>query len=182
MPRLRMALDRRWWVMTPSNENPDALAALYEFIRDVEVALLTTVRDDGSLHARPMMTRLLDQGSDLWFFTTEHAPKTAEIRQDHDVGLSYADPKRNRYASVSGVATVVCDRELQKQLWTPTLGAWFPQRLDDPGLSLLRVRIRSAEYWDSTPGGVVELVAAVQDELGSQNSDATGKHIKIELK
>ncbi len=168
--------------MTPSNKNPDSLAALHEIIRDVEVALLTTVRGDGKLHMRPMMTRFLEAGNDLWFFTTDHASKTQEIQNDHEVALGYADPKRNRYACVSGTATVVHDRELQKQLWTPTLRAWFPGGLDEPGLALLRVGVHAGEYWDSPPGGVIELVAAVRDELGSRRPDAPGEHEKIELK
>jgi general stress protein 26 len=35
-----------------------------------------------------------------------------------------------------------------KDLWTPEIKHWFPNGLDDPDLTLLKVDIVEVEYWD----------------------------------
>jgi general stress protein 26 len=125
------------------------LARLASLVRQMKVAMLTTIEPDGSLRSRPLQTVELDQAGRLWFFTHAHSPKSAEIEaHDHQVNLSYADPRDEDYASISGTARLVSDREKMGELWDARLAAWFPRGLDDPDLALLEVRIDKAEYWD----------------------------------
>lgn len=162
-------------------KNADAVrATLYQIIRDVETGMLTTVRPDGTLHTRPMVTRLREPSGDLWFFTTDQAPKTDDVRHDAQVAVAYADSKRNTFASVSGVATIVRDVQIQHQLWTPPLLAWFPKGPDDPDIELLQVRVRSGEYWDAPSSTMIEIIAAVQAGLDSPPVMDAGEHARIE--
>jgi general stress protein 26 len=125
------------------------LARLASLVRQMRVAMLTTIEPDGSLRSRPLHTVELDQAGRLWFFTHAHSPKSAEIEaHDHQVNLSYADPRDEDYASISGTARLVRDQEKMRELWMAPLAAWFPRGLDDPDLALLEVRIDKAEYWD----------------------------------
>ena len=125
------------------------LARLAALVRQLKVAMLTTIEPDGSLRSRPLQTLELDSAGRLWFFTEEHSPKSAAIEaHDHQVNLSYADPHDEDYVSVSGTARLVRDREKMRELWDSPLSAWFPRGLDDPDLALLEVRIDKAEYWD----------------------------------
>ena len=64
------------------------------------------------------------------------------------MSLSYADPRDEDFASISGTARVVHDPARMRALWIPHLKRWFPQGLEHPDLALLEVRIDKAEYWD----------------------------------
>lgn len=136
------------------NEGIDKLNAL---IKDIHVAMLTTVSEDGSLHSRPMATQGGAADGELWFFTSTKTHKVPEIEEDHHVSVAYCAPEKSRFVSVAGIATLVQDREKARELWTPILKAWFPEGLETPDLALLRVRITSAEYWDAPSSKVVKL-------------------------
>lgn len=149
-------------------EARDVVEHLGELIRGIKVAMMTTVEPDGTLRSRPMWTHGGDFTGELWFFTKEHTPKVDEVEHESRVSLSYADPTRDRYVSVSGRGTLVRDRQKAAQLWNPTLKAWFPEGLDDPELALLRIRVEKAEYWDTPNSRMVQLVGFVKAALTGQ--------------
>lgn len=163
----------------PSGAN--AREKLYGIIRDIEIGMLTTVRPDGRLHTRPMATRFEDPTGPLWFFTAEETPKVAELEEDRHVSVAYADPKRQIYAVVSGRGTVVRDRAAIARLWAPTLITWFPKGPDDPNIALLRVDVRTGEYWEAPSSTMVEIIAAVQAGLDNPPRVDVGDHAKVKL-
>lgn len=146
----------------------DVVEHLGKLIHGIKVAMMTTVEQDGSLRSRPMWTHDRDFDGELWFFTKGHSPKVDEVEHDHHVSLSYADPAREHYVSVSGRCSLVLDKEKARELWNPTLKAWFPQGLDDPELALLRVSVEKAEYWDTPSSRMVQLVGFVKATLTGQ--------------
>lgn len=145
-----------------------AARKLARMIRGVRVAMLTTVAPDGTLHSRPMAAREGDDeemerewemtfDGELWFFTKAGSDKVDEIRQDSEVNLSYVSFEDHRYVSLSGRATLVRDQEKIDAMWSPFYRAWFAKGLDEPDLALLRVRVRTARYWDALVGEMIEL-------------------------
>jgi general stress protein 26 len=136
----------------------EAISKLGEMIKDINVAMLTTAMPEGTLRSRPMVTQQTKFDGDLWFFTGASTPKAHEIEDDQHVNLSYAAPDDNRYVSVSGRATLVRDRQKAEELWKPMYKAWFPGGLDDPDLSLIKVSVEQAEYWDTSSNAFVHLV------------------------
>ena len=80
---------------------------LFELIKDVKIAMMTTVDSDGTLNSRPMWNNDADENGDLWFFTKLHSPKTAEISKDNQINLAYSDPSSQTYVSVAGKAGIV---------------------------------------------------------------------------
>ena len=97
--------------MARKTDKKDPIAHLGELIHGIKVAMMTTVEADGSLRSRPMWTHDTDFDGKLWFFTREHSPKVDEVERDHHVSLAYADPTRDRYVSVSGMARLVLDKD-----------------------------------------------------------------------
>jgi general stress protein 26 len=146
-------------------EKKDVIAHLGELIHGIKVAMMTTVEADGSLRSRPMWTHDRDFDGELWFFTREHSAKVDEVAHDHHVNLSYAEPSKDRFVSVSGRCRLVHDKEKAHELWNPTLKAWFPQGLEDPELALLCVKVEKAEYWDTPSSRMVQLVGFVKATL-----------------
>lgn len=135
--------------MKVAKQKSQDLARLAALVRQMKVGMLTTVEADGSLRSRPLETVEVDGEGRLWFFTQAHSPKSVRIEAaDHQVSLSYADPRDEDFASISGTARVVRDEDKMRRLWNSDLGRWFPRGLDDPDLALLEVRIDKAEYWD----------------------------------
>jgi general stress protein 26 len=143
----------------------DVVAHLGELIQDIKVAMMTTVDEDGSLRSRPMWTQNRKFDGQLWFFTREHSAKVDEVEHDHHVSLSYAEPSKSRFVSVSGRCQLVTDKEKAAQLWDPTLKAWFPEGLEDPELSLLCITVEKAEYWDTPNSRMVQLIGFVKATL-----------------
>src|SRR6202453_1365312 len=62
-------------------------AKLGKLIRDIRVALLTTVDPDGHFHTRPVQTLQLEGHDTLWFFTDWSSPKVHELHRDVRVSL-----------------------------------------------------------------------------------------------
>lgn len=163
-------------------EHQEAVKRLGELIEDVETAMLTTADQDGTLRSRPMATQQTEFDGTLWFFTRSDSEKMQEIGKTPAVNLSYANPEKNRYISVSGTGSIIRDRQKAEELWNPILKAWFPEGLEDPALALLKVDVEKAEYWDSPSSKVVQLVGFVKAlATGQQYSPSDKEHQKVNL-
>jgi general stress protein 26 len=158
----------------------DPITHLGELIRGIKVAMMTTVESDGSLRSRPMWTHDRDFDGELWFFTREHSAKVDEVERDHHVNLSYAEPGKDHFVSVSGRCRLVLDKEKARELWNPTLKAWFPTGLEDPELALLCVKVEKAEYWDTPNSRMVQLIGFVKAALTGE-SYRPGENEKVQL-
>jgi general stress protein 26 len=139
----------------------EAIQILASLIHGIPVAMLTTT-GMGRLRSRPMVTQRAPFDGSLWFLTVRAAGKTGEIRDRQAVHLSFVSPDDNRYVWASGTATLVEDRTLLKSLWHPGYLPWLPGGPDDPGLSLIKVRVEEAEYWDNKSGRMVLLTGFVE--------------------
>lgn len=154
----------------------DDLKRLAQSLADIKFTMMTTIGSDGCLYSRPMATLSLDQDNfdgKLWFFTEKNSAKVESIEADQHVNLAYAAPEDQRYVSVCGRASLVEDREKIRELWSPTMKAWFPEGIDDPSIALLCIEVETAELWDSPPSKVVQLV-------GMAKAMATGERYKGE--
>ncbi len=166
--------------MPKATERQDAIQKLASLIKDIEFAMLTTVEANGSLRSRPMATQKTEFDGTLWFFTRGDSPKVEEIDRQHQVNLSYANPNKQAYVSISGTATLVRDASKNKELWNPLYKTWFPDGLDDPQLALLEVEIDKAEYWDFPSSKVVQVVGFFK-AMATGQSYKGGEHEKVSL-
>ena len=166
--------------MSEQNDHDEAVKTLGKLILDIKFAMLTTAEPDGTLRSRPMATQQKDFDGVLWFFTKSTTPKVDEVQKDHHVNVSYSQPDKNQYVSVSGLATLVHDKAKEKELWSPAYTAWFPKGLDDPELALLRVDVTKAEYWDTPSSAVVHVVGFVK-ALATGKPFKPGEHAKVDL-
>lgn len=153
--------------------NPD-YQKLVDIIKDIKFAMLSTVSEDGTIHSRPMgsLSANLDNfDGTLYFFSGKNSFKNHDIENEINVNVAYADPDTQKYASVTGKAFVTNDRALMEKLWNPILKAWFPDGLDDQNISLIGIKVESAELWDSPPGKVVQLAGFVKAAVTGQAVD-----------
>lgn len=143
------------------------------------MAMLTTI-DNGIMRSRPMQTQDGDFDGELWFFTSKQAHKAEEIEKDNRVNVSYAEPDDNRYVSMSGTAQLVDDREKIEELWSPIYLSWFPKGLEDPNLTLLKVSVEHAEYWDATSSSLVEAFGLLKSLVTGERAIG-GDHVMLSL-
>ncbi len=165
---------------TKKTDKKNPVVHLAELIQGIKVAMMTTVEEDGSLRSRPMWTQNREFDGQLWFFTREHAHKVDEVEHDHHINLAYSEPSRDRYVSVSGICQLVTDKEKMRELWDPSLKAWFPDGVDDPEIALLCVTVEKAEYWDTPNARMVQLIGFVKSVLTGKPY-SPGENEKVNL-
>lgn len=164
----------------PANPN-ESVRKLGELIKDIKFAMFTTVDLDGCLYSRPMAVQQMEFDGDLWFFSGRSSGKIRSIEKDQHVNVSFSSPEGNRYVSVSGRAEVISDRAKMAELWNPMYKMWFQEGLEDPDLILIKVRVESAEYWDSPAKMIVRLVGFAKAMVGGSERYPTGDHQKMHL-
>jgi general stress protein 26 len=167
--------------MSHDHTHHEGAEKLYELIKDVKVAMMTTVESDGSLHSRPMWNHLADKAGDLWFFSRAATGKIAELRKDSQVNLAFSDPSSQNYVSVSGQAEIIRDQAKIKELWSEGLRTWFPKGPDDPDIALIRVHPSDGEYWDSPSATVMQIYGYAKAALTGEPPNELADNKKVSL-
>jgi general stress protein 26 len=144
----------------------EGLTKIRDLIKGIRIAMLTTAAPDGSFDNRPMAAQRAEEfDGTLWFLTRGESGKVEEIEEDMHVSLIYSDTDDSKYVTVKGLASVSKDRAKIRELWNPMYKAWFPEGEDDPSISVLRVDVQEAEYWEASSSrlvrGVKYLAASV---------------------
>ncbi|MBO9701103.1 MAG: pyridoxamine 5'-phosphate oxidase family protein [Sporocytophaga sp.] len=138
---------------------------LHDMIKDIKIAMLTTVESNGCLRSVPMTTMQTECEGLVWFFTNFDSQKVEDIRINNCINVTYSDVHKNVFVSVTGKAEVVKDPLKMQELWKPVLTAYFPNGLEDPDLGLLKVSIDEAEYWDSRTGKMIQVWEMSKDAV-----------------
>lgn len=147
-------------------------------IRDIEVALLTTVDREGHLHCRPVQTLGIGRERTLWFFTDLRSEKAFELARDVRLGLGYADPRSRRYVALAGAGRLLRDSARARELWTIGQRAFYPGGAGDEHLALLRVQVERAEYWRAAGRGA-HLLAALKARFTGMPTGIVGENYRI---
>ncbi len=160
----------------------EKLQKIRDLIKGIDFCMLTTIDENGDLHSRPMSVNgEVEFDGDLWFFTYGESHKVHEVEGDQRVNASFAQPKGQTYVSLSGKAELVRDPAKIKELWIPSLKAWFPDGVDTPDIALLKVTAEKAEYWDS-PGTVVAHAVGLVKGLVKHEAANVGENERVDLK
>jgi general stress protein 26 len=158
--------------------NAMELDKLRDKIKDIRIAMLTTLEQDGDFHTRPMATHEMDADGTMWFFTYDNSHKVEEVEKDQRVSVAFSDPGSELYVATTGMAEIVKDRAKINDLWTDFLKTWFPQGKDDPNIALLKVTIHGGEYWDRPGGKMVKLFEMAKGAITGE-ADKSGRNEKF---
>lgn len=151
------------------------LHRLAELVDGIDVAMLTTHAEDGSMVSRPLQVLKFDADGEFVFFTAIDSFKVAQLDEHADVNLAFADARRHRFVSVRGSARVDRERATVEELWSLPQRVFFPQGKEDPHLAVLRVRVRDAAYWEPAGGVVARALDFVHGLVGDEPADL-GRH------
>ena len=158
----------------------EALETINRLIKNIKIAMLTTVDGRGHLHSRPMDTHEQEFDGDVWFFSESKSRKVKNVSETPDVNVSYASG--NSYVSMSGKAEIVTDVAKKRELWKDDLKAWFENGPEDPNVVLLKITTHTAEYWEGPPGGKIGSAIAAVTVLLTGNEEAYGSNERVKLK
>lgn len=147
---IRLTGDRRIRSMHTSS-TPAELNHFIELLRTFHTAMLVTVGESDSFHARPMAIAQVEDNGRVWFLSASDSGKIAEIEADRHVSLT-AQRGDSAFIALSGRALLVEDRGKAAELWREPYRVWFPGGKDDPKLELIAVTPVRGEYWDTTGG------------------------------
>lgn len=164
------------------SKNDDPHDKLWHLIKDMKFGMFTHRHVDGQLHAHPLTTqnRSLDDKGMLYFFVSRNTELGQRIRADGNVCVSYGDPGKDTWVSISGTAAVSEDMALKRKLFNPLVKAWFPGGVDDPNLELLEVKIQHAEYWDIHESKMTQLLKMATAAV-TGNPPQMGDHKEVNL-
>ncbi|GGL16870.1 pyridoxamine 5'-phosphate oxidase family protein [Mangrovihabitans endophyticus] len=124
-------------------------------VKDAKICMLATVSGDGNFVSRPMALQDVEFDGDLWFFAYADSDLVQQIRVNPQVNVSFSDSGQSSWVSIAGTAEQADDPAKAKELWNPMLKAWFPDGLETPNLTLVKVHARTAEYWAAAHGSRV---------------------------
>jgi general stress protein 26 len=173
-------LTLRGETMDDEMSQSEAMAKIWDLIRDVKVAMLTTSGPQGELRSRPMASQESGFDGDLWFLSRQQSGKVDEIERGSSVSLTYVNNDRHAYVALSGMAELSKSREKINELWKPVDAAWFPQGKDDPDMIAIKVTIEEAKYWEA-PGNALVRTYALLKAIATQGKSKAGEHEKIAL-
>ena len=140
-----------------------------ELVKDAKICMFTTMTADGKHVSRPMAVQDVEFDGDLWFFTYGDSDLVAQIGVHPQVNVAFSDGKQKAWISLSGEAMRTDNPVKAKELWSAPLKAWFPEGLETPGLTLVKVHAESAEYWDAAHSSTVLTL------IGYAKAAVTGK-------
>jgi general stress protein 26 len=156
---------------------------LWDLIKDIRFAMFTSRHGDGRLHSRPMTTQNSpsERGGVLWFFMSRSGEPVADLEEHPEVNVTYSDPGKDSYVSISGAARVVEDLERKKAMWNTVAQAWFPGGPTDPDLALVAVLMAEAEYWDVKSNQAVQLFKMAKAAVAGKPPRDMGEHRRVRM-
>jgi len=151
----------------------------WEILSEMTVCMVTT--EDGSLlRARPMAPFVSAQNRTIHFVTDNDSAKIYELAADNDIGLSFADTKNMRFASVSGKGIVSRDRALIRELWGPYCDVFFDGGAENADVAVITVDPSHAEYWDNDKNKIAMAVEMSRAYFSDGGPDL-GENAKLSM-
>jgi general stress protein 26 len=125
------------------------LQDLARLLAKLDIGMLTTKAEDGTLRGRPMSNNgEVEWDGDSWFFAEDGSRKVRDIEADPAVELGFIDTKAATWVNVEGEATILRDDvEKKQELWRKDLERWFPNGPEDPNVVLIKVHARHIDAW-----------------------------------
>ncbi|GGM51503.1 pyridoxamine 5'-phosphate oxidase family protein [Microbacterium saperdae] len=148
-----------------------------ELIKDFRFAMFTTRNAQDRLVAHPLTVQEAEFDGDLWFLVSRSASFLEDLRRDDHAGVSLSS--NGSWVSLSGTAELVEDPAKVRELWSPTVEAWFTEGPDDPDVGLLKFSAESAEYWDSPGGKLASLFSFVKAKVTGEPYDAENEKVEL---
>ncbi|MGO4739371.1 pyridoxamine 5'-phosphate oxidase family protein [Bosea sp. 2KB_26] len=127
---------------------------IWTALTDHTICMVSTIVR-GRIRTRPMSGHVDREEHRILFVTHSHTGPVEELDASQTASIALSDENHNFYATIECRAERLDDPQLLKRIWSPLVGAWFPNGPDDPDVTLLALSPLSAEIWDGPSSAVV---------------------------
>lgn len=163
-------------------EAEQGILKLKKMVDEVKFCFFSTdVKNNNEPTSTIMTAQSVDDDGNVWFFSGLDSDRNRDIERNRIVHLYFSSPEKNAYLSVTADASIVMDKNKMAELWNPLLKIWFKDGIDDKNISLIKAATKTANYWDSEGGKMInffKMIAAVV--TGGNTIESTQGKIKIQ--
>ena len=152
---------------------------LLNLVEKQKSVMLTTKQNDGLLKSRPMTISKLEQDGTMWMFNNKNSCKANEIKDHPQVNLNINDESNNEYVSISGTAQLIEDKDKMNELMNSTVKLWFPEGVEDPSISLLKISFEKGAYWVNEESKLKQLFEISKAMIKKERVDL-GSHAVVD--
>ncbi len=149
----------------------DAIEKFRSIVKNNAVCMFMTSLDQRPISGRPMATQLVCDQGNFWFLSSRLSMKDQDIANDPHVHLLFANTPASEFMSIYGTAEEVEDPAKKRELWMPLAKAWFPEGVDDPDLTVLKVTPTEGYYWDTSKGRMITLMKLAAAAMTGKTAD-----------
>ncbi len=162
-------------------EKSEGIIKLKKMVDEVKFCFFITDSKKGDDKSSTIMTpQQVDYEGNIWFFSGLDSDRNRDIQAHKNVQLYFSSPEKNAYLSVNGQADILTDKVKIQELWNPLLNNWFKDGIEDTNISLLKVTTKTADYWDSESGKMINFFQMIASIITGNNTiDSTHGKIKI---
>jgi len=142
-------------------EKEEAKILSLELMETAEAVYLNTIDKDGFPNTRalfnlrnkeqyPGLVELFQKHRDdllIYFSTNTSSRKVQQIRANPAVSVFYCNPKKFHGLMLAGKIEIVADPEIKKALWQEGWEKYYPNGVDDPDFTILRLSPIFARGW-----------------------------------
>ncbi|ANU11876.1 general stress protein [Planococcus antarcticus DSM 14505] len=153
-----------------TTNNLESIQKVNDLIKDIKVAMFTTISSDNKIMSCPMQTQEVGFDGELWFLTMKDTEKYQEIISNPNVNLAYVG---HSYVSISGMAEFIEDAAKKKEYWNLIFDKMLDTSYEDLNVVLIKVNADSAEYWDS--GNMSKSVKTFVKKLTNKDTEKDHK-------
>lgn len=158
----------------------DAVEKIKELVGKAKTCFFCTAFPAGESNgARPMSVQQVDDDGNLWFLSADDSHKNLEVTSDPRVTLYFQGSPHSDFLQLIGTATVSRDKAKIKELWEPVIKTWFTEGIDDPRITVIKVKPTEGYYWDTKHGN---MVAGVKMMIGAAIGKTFDDSIEGKLK
>ncbi len=150
----------------------------WDIISEVSICMVTT-RDGGVMRSRPMAPYVDKDARTIQFMTDGSSAKVFELNVDQDIALSFSNPDKMLFASVSGCGVVSHDRALIKDLWGPYADVFFGGSAENADVAVVKIEPTQAEFWDNEKGKVA-IAAELTRAYFTDSGPNLGENAKLD--
>lgn len=132
-----------------------AIDKIKEIVDKAKTCFFCTILADDDMRSRPMSVQQVDDEGNLWFLSAEDSHKNMEVTLEPKVKLYFQGSTHSDFLELDGIATISRDREKIKELWEFVIKTWFTEGVNDPRITVLKVRPTEGYYWDTRYGDTI---------------------------
>lgn len=152
--------------------NKEAIAKLQELVDKIDIGMLCSYPGNNEyVHAVPMSRQEVDKDGNIWYLFSAESETYKNIRSNDKVSVLFSHVGDYNFLSINGIAEISKDKERIEKYWNKFVEAWFEKGKENPNISILKVKVEDAHYWDNKTNKLVTILKVATSALSGEKLD-----------